>query len=135
MNGSVLHPQRFLLDTNIVVAIRNRERSVTQRIIPGMELYLPATALGELFFGAHNSERVHQNLEEVKRLEHLYPILPCNAGTSAAYGRIRAHLIDKGRPIPENDIWIASVAHQRGLTLLSRDNHFKHIEFLSVLVW
>jgi tRNA(fMet)-specific endonuclease VapC len=135
MNGSFHHPHRFLLDTNIVVAIRNQERSVTNRIGPEMEFYLPSPVLGELFSGAHGSERIHQNLQEIKLLTRLYPVLPCNAGTAEAYGRLHAYLKAKGRPIPTNDIWIASIAHQRGLTLITRDEHFRHIEHLSILVW
>jgi len=38
----------------------------------------------------------------------------------------------KGRPIPENDVWIAAVARQHGLTLLTRDVHFREIEGLAV---
>jgi tRNA(fMet)-specific endonuclease VapC len=135
MNGRFLHPHRFLLDTNIVVAIRNRDRSITKRIAPEMELYLPSPALGELFSGAHRSDRIEQNLQEIKSLTRLYPVLPCNAATAEAYGMLHAYLKAKGRPIPTNDIWIAAVAHQRGLTLITRDEHFRYIDYLSILVW
>ena len=100
-----------------------------------MDLYLPTIVLGELFLGAHLSARVHDNLEQVKALEKIYPILPCNNGTAEAYGRLSVHLQRKGRPIPDNDIWIAAIAHQRNLTLVTRDSHFQYIDFLSLLVW
>ena len=135
MNGRSVGLHRFVLDTNIVIAIRNRDRSITKRITPEMELYLPSIVLGELFLGAHRSDHAHQNLLEVKSLAQIYPVLPCNAGTAEAYGRVCAHLLDKGRPIPENDIWIAALAHQRGLTLITRDTHFQYVDFLSLLVW
>jgi tRNA(fMet)-specific endonuclease VapC len=41
----------------------------------------------------------------------------------------------KGRPIPENDIWIAAIAKQHELTLVSRDDHFKEIEDFLTLTW
>jgi len=137
MHGRFLSPRGFLLDTNVVIALQKQDRSITRRITPEMALYsyLPSIVLGELFLGAHRSGRMHQNLLDVKSLPRTFPILPCNAGTAEAYGRLYAHLLDKGRPIPENDIWIAAIAHQRGLTLLTRDNHFTYIDFLSVIVW
>lgn len=135
MHGSFVHSHKFLLDTNIIIALRKGEQAVARRIAPDMELYLPAIVVGELFLGAHRSDHVHDNLKDVKALTGLYPILPCNAGTAAAYGLLQAQLLDKGRPIPDNDIWIAAIAHQRGFTLITRDNHFKYIEHLSVLVW
>lgn len=135
MHGSVFSHRRFLLDTNIIIAIQKRDRSITQRITADMELYLPSIVLGELFLGAHRSGRVHQNLLEVKALERLYPILPCNAGTAEAYGSISVYLHRKGRPIPDNDMWIAAIAHQRGFTLITRDSHFQYIDFLSLLIW
>ena len=36
-------------------------------------------------------------------------------------------LLDKGKPIPENDIWIAAVAMQNNLILVTRDAHFSEI--------
>ena len=41
--------------------------------------------------------------------------------------------VRKGKTIPENDIWIAAIAKQHGLTLISRDGHFKEIDGLSVI--
>ena len=41
----------------------------------------------------------------------------------------------KGRPIPENDIWIAALALQHTLVLVSRDAHFREVENLELEVW
>jgi tRNA(fMet)-specific endonuclease VapC len=48
---------------------------------------------------------------------------------------IKSHLRAKGRPIPENDIWIAAVAMQHRVTVVSRDPHFKEIADLDLQVW
>jgi tRNA(fMet)-specific endonuclease VapC len=34
------------------------------------------------------------------------------------------------RPIPENDLWIAAIAIQHGLTLATRDEHFNDVDDL-----
>ena len=135
MNSSSFSPHRFLLDTNVMIAMRNQDRSITRRITPEMDLYLPCIALGEMFSGAQRSDRVQENLQAIKAFSKVFPVLPCNAGTAEAYGSLAAYLLNKGTPIPENDIWIAAIAHQRRLTLITRDTHFQYIDFLSLLVW
>ena len=51
MNGS------YLLDTNIVIAIFQRETAVEQRLETAAEVFIPAIVLGELYFGATRSAR------------------------------------------------------------------------------
>ncbi len=47
--------------------------------------------------------------------------------TSEFYAEILNNLREIGRPVPTNDIWIASVALQHGLKLFSKDQHFKYV--------
>ncbi len=49
--------------------------------------------------------------------------------------KFKGGLHEKGRPIPENDIWIAAIARQHDLTLVSRDVHFGEVENLKVESW
>jgi len=60
-------------------------------------------------------------------------ILPCDAETARLYGDVKHRLMAKGRPIPENDIWIAAIARQHGLAVATRDAHFQQIGGLSVV--
>ena len=41
----------------------------------------------------------------------------------------------KGKPIPENDLWIAAIAIQHNLILVSRDKHLQEIDDLSIQKW
>lgn len=41
----------------------------------------------------------------------------------------------KGRPIPDNDIWIAALADQHQLILVSRDQHFNEVDGLQIEKW
>ena len=43
--------------------------------------------------------------------------------------------IAKGRPIPENDIWIAATARPYDLILVTRDPHFNEVESLPTVAW
>ena len=46
-----------------------------------------------------------------------------------------ANTREKGQPIPENDIWIAAIAQQHDLTLVTKDAHFNAIDHLKIEKW
>ncbi|MCI0331669.1 MAG: hypothetical protein L0228_00410 [Planctomycetes bacterium] len=51
------------------------------------------------------------------------------------YAAIRHGLTRKGRPIPENDLWIAALARQHALDILSQDSHFDQVEGIRRISW
>lgn len=57
-------------------------------------------------------------------------ILSITDSTADFYATIYANLRRKGRPIPTNDMWIAASAMECGAILITRDQHFAHIENL-----
>ena len=127
-------PGEFLLDTNIVIAIFADETKVLKKIRRAT-VYLPVIVVGELIFGALKSGRAEMNLVRIKEFVAANSILPCDLGTAEGYGKIKQHLRGKGRPLPENDIWIAALARQYVLTLVSRDEHFQGIDELKLVKW
>ncbi|MFB3920839.1 MAG: type II toxin-antitoxin system VapC family toxin [Terriglobia bacterium] len=129
MNG------RFALDTNIVIALWEDELSLRRRFDEASATFVPSIVLGELYYGAVKSFRLEANLARVDEFAATNTVLSCDAGTAQHYGRIRADLSKKGRPIPDNDVWIAALAQQYGLTLVTRDEHFKAVGGLSVERW
>jgi tRNA(fMet)-specific endonuclease VapC len=126
---------RYLLDTNVAIAILEREIDLESLRSEGREIFLNSTALGELFFGAEKSQRIEENLTRIRSFALRCPILPCDEETARHYGAVKIILQRKGRPIPENDIRIAASAQQHGLTLVSRDGHFKYVENLDFESW
>ena len=129
MSGSVL------LDTNILIGILAKDEAILSRLVETEVVFLPSIALGELYFGAFKSAHPDDNAERIDRLAASTAILYCDGTTALHYGRIKTGLRAKGRPIPENDIWIAAIAQQHGLTVVSRDLHFREIENLPVEEW
>lgn len=129
MNGS------FLLDTNIVIALSVNDEVVLEHLDEDVVTYLPSIVLGELFFGAYRSARVKENLARTVEFAANNTVLACDADTARYYGRISSQLRRAGRPIPENDVWIAAIAFQYDLTLVSRDSHFDSVESLQVEIW
>ena len=126
MNGSLL------LDTNAVIALFSGEPAAAQRFESDDAVFLCVHVLGELRYGALASSCVAENLARLERFSTPIPVLPCDTETVTHYADIRFGLRKKGKPIPENDIWIAAIARQHGLRLLSRDSHFQQIENLDV---
>lgn len=125
----------ILLDTNIISALLKGDVSIADEIDKSAKVYLSATVLGELFYGAQYSIQIEHNLKNIRELISTYEVLSIDAETSEIYGRIKAILRKNGTPIPENDIWIASTAIQHKLKLSTRDAHFKQIEDLKLIAW
>jgi tRNA(fMet)-specific endonuclease VapC len=96
-------------------------------------VYVPIIVLGELYFGASNSERVAENVARLTEWKRDTVILLCTEGTAEEYGRIKARLSRAGRPLPDNDLWIAAISMERQLPLLTRDSHFEAIAGLALL--
>ena len=126
---------RFLLDTNIVIALFAREAAVQQHLAEASEVFVPSIVLGELYYGARKSTRVTENLARIDDFVASSTVLSCDIATAQQYGDIKHKLRAKGRPIPENDVWIAAVARQNGMTLVSRDTHFNAVDALTLEVW
>jgi tRNA(fMet)-specific endonuclease VapC len=126
---------RFLLDTNIVIAIFAKDSGVMDHLAQATEIFVPSIVLGELFYGAHKSSQSHTNIARIEEFAGDTIVLACDAVTGREYGRIKNDLRVRGRPIPENDIWIAAIAMQHGLTVVSRDGHFDEVSSLSVTTW
>jgi tRNA(fMet)-specific endonuclease VapC len=128
MNG------KALVDTNVVIALFAGEPGILASLQKREAVFLCATVLGELRYGAQASSRVETNLARLDKLAQASVVLPCDADTAKSYGEVKFGLRKKGRPIPENDVWIAAVARQHELTVLTRDAHFREIAGIAVEV-
>jgi len=62
-------------------------------------------------------------------------VLPCDRATADWYASIRDELKRKGRPIPENDLWIAALARQHKLEIVSNDPHFDNLRGIRRIGW
>jgi tRNA(fMet)-specific endonuclease VapC len=99
------------------------------------EIFVPAVALGELFFGAAKSSRPTENSDKIERFASGKAIVISDLAVAREYGRLKEQLKAKGRPIPENDIWIAAAARHHGMILVTRDSHFAEVDNLQTANW
>jgi tRNA(fMet)-specific endonuclease VapC len=126
---------RYLLDTNIIIALFADEAIIKSNLAQSNEVFIPSFVIGELCYGARKSGRVQANLARVDELVASSKILGCDAETARQYGEVKNKLRLKGRPLPENDVWIAALTLQYALILVTRDAHFQEVESLQTIAW
>jgi len=126
---------RYLLDTNIVIALFADESAVKDLLGEAEEVFIPSIVLGELYYGARKSRRVAENIARIDDFAARNIVLGCDTETARRYGEVKNGLWRKGRPVPENDVWIAAMALQNDLILVARDAHFREVEGLRVEAW
>jgi tRNA(fMet)-specific endonuclease VapC len=99
------------------------------------ELALPVIVLSEFRFGIGISRRCDQYEAWLRRDVPLFRVLPVVEETSVYYAGIPSELKARGSPIPSNDTWIATLARQHRMPIVSRDTHFDRIRNVERLGW
>jgi tRNA(fMet)-specific endonuclease VapC len=91
--------------------------------------------LGEFRYGIAASR--HRAAYEAWLDAHLrdFDVLVVTGETAAAYAALRVALKRAGQAIPANDVWIAALALQHRLPVLSRDKHFDVVAGLERKPW
>ena len=126
---------KYLLDTNITIALFAGDPLVQEKVRNAEYIVAVPPVIGELCFGAQKSNRVTENLHKIDILVQQSLVFRCDLETAQWYGIIKNQLRRKGTPIPDNDIWIAAIAMQHGLILVTRDAHFDNVESLQTERW
>jgi predicted nucleic acid-binding protein len=125
----------LILDTNALSAMADGDPDAAKQLAGARELALPVVVLGEFRFGFAQSRRrrlYERWLEEVISVSLVLDVIEA---TSKEYAALRLELKEAGTPIPSNDLWIAALARQHALPILSRDRHFDLVKGLRRLDW
>lgn len=125
----------MILDTNALSALLDKDAALLGVIGEARELALPVIVLGEYRFGIALSKRRQEYEAWFARDLSLFRVLPVVVETSSHYAAIRSELKTSGTPIPANDVWIAALARQHQLPIVSRDGHFDSVRNLQRLGW
>jgi len=124
---------KLALDTNVAIAWLRGGSEIAARLHSFTTFYLPSIVLGELLFGAINSDRAVDNIAPVERLAERCTVLPAGAQAARLYAELRLAQKQRGRPIPENDLWIAALCVEHDLPLATWDQHFQGINRLRLI--
>jgi tRNA(fMet)-specific endonuclease VapC len=124
-----------ILDTNAVSALLGGDESLGKLLANAERHHLPVPVIGEYHFGLLSSRKRRRLDSLFRRLEADSIVLCPDRVTANVYASIRFDLKQQGTPIPENDVWIAALAQQYSLEIVSRDPHFDYIEGIKRLDW
>jgi tRNA(fMet)-specific endonuclease VapC len=116
----------MILDTNALSAWADGNQACRPFFAQARRIVVPVVVLGEYFYGIRQSRfrpRYEAWLASIAPDVELAPVTPVTANY---YGDLRLRLKTQGTPIPANDVWIAAVALEMRLPLLSNDSHFDH---------
>ena len=114
----------MILDTNALSAWAEGRAAVEAPLRAADRLVVPSVVLGEYYFGIRQSRHRSRYEDWLARYLPLAEIATATSATANAYADIHLELKRLGAPIPPNDVWIAALARQHALAVLSNDSHF-----------
>ncbi len=120
----------YFLDTNIIVEFLRGNVAVANYLAENKSFVISAIVLGELEFGVQNAKQYVKHTKQLKDFMVDVQVVHLDEITAVFYGKIKTDLRKLGKPIPDNDIWIAALTMQYNAILLTNDAHFKNIEAL-----
>lgn len=121
--------KNILIDTNIYTYALKGDSETTGVLQHAQNISICSISIGELLSGFKIGSKEQKNRKELEIFldSPRVQIQPIDEDTAEFYAEILSGLRKKGKPIPTNDMWIASVALQHGLKLFSKDRHFKYV--------
>ncbi|MCI0352822.1 MAG: PIN domain-containing protein [Acidobacteriales bacterium] len=125
----------MILDTNALSAFAEGNLAVRETIATSEGPCLPVVVVGEFRFGLMSSRNRNSGLALLEALTREWRLLDLTLDTTLHYAAIRHVLRERGAPIPSNDAWIAALARQHALPILTSDAHFGDLPGVDVLGW
>jgi len=119
----------MIIDTNIYTAIRRGDTAVTQILTAADVIHVPIPVIAELKKGFSLGSLKDRNDQELSSFlsRDNSIILDCTTETTGHYAVVSAYAQKMGRSLSHNDLWIAALAIQNNLTLLTLNKDFEAI--------
>ena len=120
---------RVALDTNRLTNLFQGDSGLAEQLGTSDEIWIPLIVLAEIKAGFYGGTRQHRNevlLREFLAKPTVNVLLPTRE-TAEHYARLFVQLKRSGTPVPDNDLWIAALALEHDLRLITRDRHFDTI--------
>jgi predicted nucleic acid-binding protein len=125
----------LILDTNAVSALLAGDPTLGKVLASERRHHLPVIVIGEYRYGLLSSRYRDQLQGLLEGLIRESIVLLVDETTAETYSEVRHELRLKGRPVPENDVWLAALARQHHQPVVSRDGHFDLIPNIRRLTW
>ncbi len=120
---------RIALDTNRITDLFRGDAALAEWLGTCEEVWIPLVVLGEIkagFLGGTQQRRNEILLNRLLAKTTVGVLLPSRE-TAEHYARVFLQLKRAGTPVPDNDLWIASLVLEHNLLLVTRDEHFDRI--------
>ncbi len=125
----------MILDTNALSAAADCEPAAMEVVASAERISVPVIVLGEYRLGIAQSRRRRDYENWLREWIAAVTVLDVDEETTHHYAAIGVELKRKGKPIPVNNLWIASLCRQYALPLVSRDRHFDLVSGVRRIDW
>lgn len=121
-------PSRGVLDTSVIVAAE-AGRPLRSAGLPD-EAAISVVTLGELQAGVLVASDAETRAHRLATMEQLADIevLPIDVRVASTWAAMRVHLVEAGRRVNVNDLWIAATAAADGLAVVTQDDDFDPLD-------
>ncbi len=126
---------KLALDTNAYRALDDGNPRLGNLIKTVSQIGVPVIVLGELYYDIFLGGKQEKNLSNLNRFlaSPRVELLHIDEITAKLFGEIATQLRQTGRPIQQDDMWIAALCKQSGYTLATADKDFNAITGLELI--
>ncbi len=125
----------MLLDTNALSALAARDEELLKALEGAPRVCVSIISGGEYLYGLTQSRHQNELAEWLEAFLSRAELLPISRETLPYYAEVRRQLKEDGTPIPANDCWIAAMAKEHRLPVVSRDKHFDLVKGVRRISW
>lgn len=127
---------KYLLDTDIsIYTIKRKPHTVKRRFnAHAGDMAISSVTLGELFYGAANSENQAHNIKVVEGYAARLALIDYDKEAAMQFAQLKIEI--KSEPIGAYDLMIAAQARSRGMILVTNNlKEFERVPGLRVESW
>ena len=125
----------MILDTNAMSALAEQNKALKELVQAAPRIAVTIISLGEYAFGISQSRHRAELETWLDALLLKVDVLLLEPKTLHFYAEVRGRLKAAGTPIPANDCWIAALAQQHRLPIVSQDRHFDSVKAIQRIGW
>jgi len=128
-------PTAFLLDTSAYSAFNRGDARVRTWFSADHTIQVPLIVIGELRagFAAGSKPRKNEKLLDRFLSTSSVQILALSLKTTEVFASLFLQLRQAGKPTATNDLWIAALALEHNLPILTLDSDFQRIKGITVV--
>ena len=129
---------KYILDTDILSYFLKRHPVVVKRFqsVESNELATTAINYAEILFGVYRSGKMAQKAVPIQAFLDSFAILDFDARAGKEFAKIKTALQEKGNPLADMDVMIASICQANRCTLVTNNTkHFEKIDGIILENW